>query len=320
MAAPNGASIFPLALITGAQPPEFFMDNLNQLLELLAVQVPSAASPAFTGTTLTLADGQNVVVGTSSGSQFGTTASQKLAFFGATPVVQPVASAELFAALNALGLLPTGTHNIAVPDGGNVVFGATSGTQIGTAASQKLAFFGATAVIQPVASAELFATLNALGLLPTGTHNIAVPDGGNIVLGATSGTQLGSTSSQKLGFFGATPVIQPVASAELFAALNALGLLPTGTHNISVPDGGNIVLGGTTGTQIGTAATSQKLGFFGATPVIQPTSSAEATVSTAAVSSAAGIYGYTFAQGTAIITLVNELRNQLVNLGLIKGS
>ena len=35
-------------------------------------------------------------------------------------------------------------------------------------------------------------------------------------------------------------------------------------------DGVNITLGSTTGTQIGTA-TSQKLGFYGHTPVVQPT-------------------------------------------------
>jgi hypothetical protein len=39
---------------------------------------------------------------------------------------------------------------------------------------------------------------------------------------------------------------------------------------ITVSDGGNVVLGTTTGTKIGTA-TSQKIGFYNATPVVQPT-------------------------------------------------
>ena len=50
--APNGLSIFPLALITSAQPPEFFVDNLNQLAEIIAVQAAPIAGAAFTGATI----------------------------------------------------------------------------------------------------------------------------------------------------------------------------------------------------------------------------------------------------------------------------
>lgn len=53
-AAPNGASIFPLALITTPQPAEFLVDNLNQLIELIALQAAAAsggslANPSVTG-------------------------------------------------------------------------------------------------------------------------------------------------------------------------------------------------------------------------------------------------------------------------------
>lgn len=57
MAAPNGASIFPLALITQPQQAEFFVDNLNQMIELIATQcaplsgagvVPGAATISVT--------------------------------------------------------------------------------------------------------------------------------------------------------------------------------------------------------------------------------------------------------------------------------
>ena len=41
-------------------------------------------------------------------------------------------------------------------------------------------------------------------------------------------------------------------------------------RSITVSDGGDVVLGTTTGTKIGTA-TSQKIGFYNATPVVQPT-------------------------------------------------
>jgi hypothetical protein len=52
---------------------------------------------------------------------------------------------------------------------------------------------------------------------------------------------------------------------------------------ITVSDGGNVVLGTTTGTKIGTA-TTQKLGFYNATPVVQPTAVADATDAATAIS------------------------------------
>ncbi len=41
-------------------------------------------------------------------------------------------------------------------------------------------------------------------------------DGANVVLGASKGTQLGTSSSQMLGFWGATPVIQPSAYTQVY--------------------------------------------------------------------------------------------------------
>lgn len=70
--------------------------------------------------------------------------------------------------------------------------------------------------------------------------------------------------------------------------------------------------------QFGGSATAT-LGFFGATPVAKPALSAYAAVATTAVinsSVSASCFGYTSAQATAIITLVNGLRATLVTLGL----
>jgi hypothetical protein len=89
----------------------------------------------------------------------------------------------------------------------------------------------------------------------------------------------------------------------------------------TIADGKNIILNSTTGTKIGTA-TGQKIGFFNVTPVIQPASANQAalnldldvdgsdTVDEAAIDS-------NFA---AIQTLVNQLRTDMVALGLIKGA
>jgi hypothetical protein len=52
---------------------------------------------------------------------------------------------------------------------------------------------------------------------------------------------------------------------------------------ITVSDGGDVVLGTTTGTKIGTE-TTQKLGFYNATPVVQPTAVADATNASTAIS------------------------------------
>lgn len=82
----------------------------------------------------------------------------------------------------------------------------------------------------------------------------------------------------------------------------------------TIADGNNISLGTSSGTKIGTSA-SQKLGFFNATPVVQP-ASADQAVAVAA----SGGDSPTEAEFNAVVTLLNRLRLDLVALGLIKGS
>lgn len=77
---------------------------------------------------------------------------------------------------------------------------------------------------------------------------------------------------------------------------------------------------GADGTRLGKSATTSKVAFFGATPVVQPTNAAQAAVTTTA-STTTTPYGYTTsAQAEGIVTLLNRIRLDLVNLGLIKGS
>jgi hypothetical protein len=80
----------------------------------------------------------------------------------------------------------------------------------------------------------------------------------------------------------------------------------------------NIVAGTTTGVKVGTAIT-QKLGFYNATPIVQPAAAAQAAVATTGATSSTP-FGYTEAQANAIVALVNEMRSTLVNLGLMKGA
>ncbi len=63
----------------------------------------------------------------------------------------------------------------------------------------------------------------------------------------------------------------------------------------------------TDGYRLGQDATVDKVGFFGATPIVQPTSANQAAITAGGTT-------------TACNTLVIELRLALVNLGLIKGA
>ena len=69
-------------------------------------------------------------------------------------------------------------------------------------------------------------------------------------------------------------------------------------NDITINDGSDVILGTSTGTKIGTA-TTQKLGFYNATPVVQPTAVADATDS------------------STVITQLNALLAHMRTLGLI---
>jgi hypothetical protein len=110
-----------------------------------------------------------------------------------------------------------------------------------------------------------------------------IADGVNLTLGTATGTQIGTAANQLLGFYGATPIVQPANTTDLRTALINLGLYASGgasplnlnggalsVGSETIVDGGNVAVGTTTGTQIGTS-TSQKLGFYGKTPVVQQT-------------------------------------------------
>ena len=98
-----------------------------------------------------------------------------------------------------------------------------------------------------------------------------------------------------------------------------------GSSSLTIGDGTNIVLNATTGTKIGTA-TDQKLGFYNATPIIQPANAAQSAVTSQGLSdTATETYSPTDmtkvqTELNAVTALANEMRTILVNLGLMKGS
>lgn len=76
--------------------------------------------------------------------------------------------------------------------------------------------------------------------------------------------------------------------------------------------------GNSDGTSLG-QNTSDKISFYGVSPVAQRAGAAQAAVATTAATNASP-YGYSEAQANAIVALVNEMRTVLVNAGLMKGA
>lgn len=82
---------------------------------------------------------------------------------------------------------------------------------------------------KPVSTAQAAAiALKANSASPTFTGTIDVSTV-NIATDTTTGTKIGTATTQKLGFFNATPVIQPTATTDLGTALSNLGLRAAGT-------------------------------------------------------------------------------------------
>lgn len=73
------------------------------------------------------------------------------------------------------------------------------------------------------------------------------------------------------------------------------------------------------GSSYGQSATDL-IGFYGVTPVAQQSGSAQAALATTAAVTTGGYMFATSAQADGAITLLNEIRSCLVDLGLIKGS
>lgn len=89
--------------------------------------------------------------------------------------------------------------------------------------------------------------------------------------------------------------------------------------SLGLDDDANVVLGTGAGTRLGTSV-SQKLGFWNAVPVVQPSGASQAAVATTAATQTTPWGFTTQAQADAIVTLVNAIRTALVNVGIMKGS
>ncbi|MCX8003674.1 MAG: hypothetical protein N2688_01770 [Burkholderiaceae bacterium] len=116
---------------------------------------------------------------------------------------------------------------------------------------------------------------------------------------------------------GAGQVVPAYCAAHLICdGTNVVDARSVLTQNVVINEGKALQFGTVTGSRIGTDP-AEKLGFWGATPIVRP-----ASANQAAVTQTAGATYTTTERDmlNALKTLVNQLRADLVAAGLIKGS
>lgn len=121
-------------------------------------------------------------------------------------------------------------------DGMTLQFGTTSGSKLGSATTEKLAFYGSTPIVQSLATTDLGTVLSDLGLRAAGTAYPITTSGAvqftggvtittadvtltdrDIVLSAITGTKFGTGTTQKLSFWNAAPVARGTAFTQTYA-------------------------------------------------------------------------------------------------------
>jgi hypothetical protein len=173
--------------------------------------------------------------------QIGTTTAQKIGFFNATPIVQPV-STNVISALTNLGLIAsTVTLGPVVTVGALSVFVANATTNVditnrilaGSNSADASVDYGNRTLKVTLAGTARTALAWSAGAV-TFFRGIAIDDSNGIALlsaisfGTSVGTQIGTTTSQKLAFYGSSAVVQP-SNTNAVSGLISLGLLATGT-------------------------------------------------------------------------------------------
>jgi hypothetical protein len=116
---------------------------------------------------------------------------------------------------------------------------------------------GFTATRVPFADANGFLTDNAGLTFASATHLLTVGDG----TVATPDLRINGSSSGR---------VTTVGNVSLILGTNLTARVTIGSAAATISDAYNLISGTATGTKIGTA-TTQKWGFWNATPVIQPT-------------------------------------------------
>lgn len=228
--------------------------------------------------------------------------------------------------------LGTGTSGqYALWNGTNTVSGSTAATYTGTVTTWSVSSNGNVSSnimnANTGTAAQCFfqaanagsAAIISMGVLGTGftTSGLLVANLARITTTTTAVGTLFSSSNSAAKYWWS---IGGTATANLIMTLD--------TTALTLAESVNLITGTTTGTKIGTA-TTQKIGFWNATPIIQPASANQAALT----NNTGGTYngtlvdvGAVFSQAnindnfTDVFTLLNEIRTVLVNTGIMKGS
>ena len=178
------------------------------------------------------------------------------------------------------------------------------------------------------ASAAIALSKLATGALPTAITVASANLVDGTIVNADVSASAAIAGTKIAPDFGAQNV---VTTGTLGAGATTVGTLAaaatTLSGNLTLGDN-NIVAGTTTGAKIGTA-TTQKLAFYNATPIVQPAGANQAALTNSTGGTADGTLAAVSGSGadtdinnnfTELHTLLNEIRTAMVNLGLIKGA
>jgi len=135
--------------------------------------------------------------------------------------------------------------------------------------------------------------VNSVPYLPLAGGTLA--DGANVIVGSTTGTKIGTATTQKLGFYNVTPIIQPAGAGQAAATAQSQTSLTDNT-------------GGAVSTTL--AAITAGASY----------TQADMTATKNALASIAAELALVKTDVTNVKTLEDAIRTALVNLGAIKGA
>jgi hypothetical protein len=181
------------------------------------------ASPTFTGTPAA----PTATAGTNT-TQLATTAFVTSAISAATPADATTSSKgviQLAGDLGGTAAAPTNLQFTDVTDSTKKGVLSLANATTGTTQTYVLPGVGTTLVgtagAQTISGNKTFSGTTTIG-------TTTVTDATNITFGTTTGTQIGTSTTQKIGFFGTTPAAQQVATNDLGTVLANFGLRASG--------------------------------------------------------------------------------------------
>ena len=243
------------------------------------LRAPNAIGTNIAGAALTIAGGQSTGTGA-----------------GGSIVFQTAAAGGAGSGVNALSTRMT------VDSAGNVGIGVAPSTYN----IELRAASGTFAITESVQGDGLILT----GGVQNGTQSILTAAGCSLNVGSSTGGgyshiafEGGGAGTGTINFLTGSPQVSRFQISDTGLGTFAAGLTVNGGP-LTIQDAQNIVLAGTTGTKLGTA-TSQKLGFWNTTPIIQPTTAYAAaafvTNTSLIANDTATFDGYTLGQVVAAL-------------------